>query len=105
MKRFLLYLLPSFLAAQTFDIVLKNGRVIDPESGLDAVRNVGVRGKQIAAISVRPLRGNVEIDATGLVAHPQVARFPITLGKRGYRVRLNGADHQWGKDPPKEVVG
>ena len=25
--------------------------------------------------------------------------------KRVYRVRLNGADHQWGKDPPKEVVG
>jgi hypothetical protein len=25
--------------------------------------------------------------------------------KRGYRVRLKGADHQWGKDPPKEVVG
>ena len=25
--------------------------------------------------------------------------------KRHYRVRLNGADHQWGKDPPKEVVG
>jgi len=24
---------------------------------------------------------------------------------RGYQVRLNGADHQWGKDPPKEVVG
>jgi hypothetical protein len=23
----------------------------------------------------------------------------------GYRVRLNGAGHQWGKDPPKEVVG
>src|SRR5262245_41211835 len=70
MKRFLLYLLPSFLAAQTFDIVLKNGRVIDPESGLDAVRHVRVRGKQIAAISVRPLRGNVEIDATGLVVAP-----------------------------------
>jgi hypothetical protein len=25
--------------------------------------------------------------------------------KRRYRVRLNGADHQWGKDPLKEVVG
>jgi hypothetical protein len=25
--------------------------------------------------------------------------------KRGYRVRLNSANHQWGKDPPKEVVG
>jgi hypothetical protein len=23
----------------------------------------------------------------------------------GFWVRLNGADHQWGKDPPKEVVG
>jgi hypothetical protein len=31
--------------------------------------------------------------------------FVIRLGKRGYRVRLNGEDHQWGKDPPKEVVG
>jgi len=27
------------------------------------------------------------------------------MKKWGYRVRLNGADHQWGKDPPKEVVG
>jgi hypothetical protein len=25
--------------------------------------------------------------------------------KRRFRVRLNGADHQWGKDPLKEVVG
>jgi len=25
--------------------------------------------------------------------------------KLGFRVRLNSADHQWGKDPPKEVVG
>jgi len=33
------------------------------------------------------------------------ASFYITAVKRGYRVRLNGADHQWGKDPPKEVVG
>jgi hypothetical protein len=29
----------------------------------------------------------------------------VGLGKRGYRVRLNSANHQWGKDPPKEVVG
>jgi hypothetical protein len=27
----------------TYDIVLANGRVIDPESGLDAVRNVGIK--------------------------------------------------------------
>jgi hypothetical protein len=29
----------------------------------------------------------------------------VLVERRGYRVRLNGEDHQWGKDPPKEVVG
>lgn len=43
---------------------------MDPESGLDAVRHVGIRGKQIAAISTAPLRGRIEIDATGLVVAP-----------------------------------
>jgi N-acyl-D-aspartate/D-glutamate deacylase len=43
---------------------------MDPESGLDAVRSVGINGKKIAAISMRPLRGKVEIDATGLIVAP-----------------------------------
>jgi len=30
---------------------------------------------------------------------------PIVAVKWRYRVRLNGADHQWGKEPLKEVVG
>ena len=29
----------------------------------------------------------------------------IVADRRAYRVRLNGADHQWREDPPKEVVG
>src|SRR6202035_5878030 len=68
--RFLLCLLPSLLAAQTYDIVLQHGRVMDPESGLDAVRSVGITGGKIAAISASPLRGKVEVDATGLVIAP-----------------------------------
>jgi hypothetical protein len=40
--RFLLWCLPSLLAAQTYDIVLQRGRVMDHESGLDGVRKVGV---------------------------------------------------------------
>ena len=40
-----------------FDIVLANGRVMDPESNLDAVRYVGIRNGKVAAISTRPLRG------------------------------------------------
>jgi N-acyl-D-aspartate/D-glutamate deacylase len=68
--RLLLWLLPSLLSAQTYDIVLRNGRVMDPESGLDAVRSVGIAGHTIAAVSASPLRGKMEIDATGLVIAP-----------------------------------
>src|SRR5580698_8211874 len=68
--RVLLFLLPSVLAAQTYDIVLQRGRVIDPESGLDAVRSVGITGNRIAAVSARPLRGKTEVDASGLVIAP-----------------------------------
>jgi N-acyl-D-aspartate/D-glutamate deacylase len=68
--RFLLWLLPPLLAAQTYDVVLQRGRVMDPESNLDAVRSVGINGKKIVAISTRPLRGKVEVDATGLVITP-----------------------------------
>src|SRR5215469_8491487 len=68
--RLLLWLLPSLLSAQTYDIVLRNGRVMDPESGLDAVRSVGIAGHAIAAVSASPLRGKKEIDVTGLVIAP-----------------------------------
>ena len=50
--------------------MLRGGRVLDPESGLDAVRNVAVTGRTIAAVSSSPLRGKVEIDAAGLVVSP-----------------------------------
>lgn len=53
-----------------YDLVLQGGRVIDPESGLDAVRNIGIRGETIAAITTRPLQGAEVIDATGLVVAP-----------------------------------
>jgi N-acyl-D-aspartate/D-glutamate deacylase len=68
--RFLLWLVPSLLAAQTYDIVLQRGRVMDPASGLDAVGSVGINGKKIVAISTRPLRGKVEVDTSGLVIAP-----------------------------------
>ena len=43
---------------------------MDPESGLDAVTNIGLQGRRIAAISKEPLRGKVTIDATALVVAP-----------------------------------
>jgi len=43
---------------EIFDTVIGNGRVMDPESELDAVRSVGIRGGKIAAIRAVLLKGN-----------------------------------------------
>jgi N-acyl-D-aspartate/D-glutamate deacylase len=53
-----------------FDLVIRGGRVMDPESGLDAVREVGVRDGRVAAIEAGPLAGRRVIDARGLVVAP-----------------------------------
>lgn len=55
---------------EAYDVVIANGRVTDPESGLDAVRNVGIIDGKIRAISASTLRGKKVIDATGLVVAP-----------------------------------
>jgi N-acyl-D-aspartate/D-glutamate deacylase len=55
---------------ETYDVVIANGRVMDPESGLDALRNVGIRGGKIADVSTSPLKGKQTIDAKGLVVAP-----------------------------------
>jgi N-acyl-D-aspartate/D-glutamate deacylase len=60
----------TLLRAQDFDLVIANGRVLDPESGLDGVRNIGISGRKIAAISSNRLTGRATIDAAGLVVAP-----------------------------------
>lgn len=53
-----------------YDLVIANGRVMDPESKLDAIRHVGIRGGRVESISSSPLTGTRVIDATGLVVAP-----------------------------------
>jgi N-acyl-D-aspartate/D-glutamate deacylase len=65
-----LLLMSTFAAAQQFDVVLEGGRVMDPETGLDAVRNVGIREGKIARISNEPLLGRRVIHTSGLVVAP-----------------------------------
>ena len=60
----------AILSAQQYDLVLEGGRVMDPETGLDAVRNVGIRDGKIARISSETLSGRRIIHATGLVVAP-----------------------------------
>jgi len=61
---------PIFLSAQQYDVVIEGGRVLDPESGLDAVRNVGISEGRIARISANPLQGRRVIHAAGLIVAP-----------------------------------
>jgi dihydroorotase len=56
--------------AVTYDTVITNGRVMDPESGLDGVRDVGISNGRIGAISKSRLIGRRTIDAHGLVVAP-----------------------------------
>ena len=53
-----------------FDIVILNGRVIDPASGLDEVRNIGIREGKIQLITKKEITGNNVINASGLVVAP-----------------------------------
>ena len=58
------------LSAPAYDLVIANGRVMDPESGLDAVRHLGLRAGKVAALSQTPLAGTRVIDAAGHVVAP-----------------------------------
>ncbi len=64
-------LIPAFSSPQArFDLVILNGRVIDPESRTDAVRNLGISNGTIKTISTSNLNGRTVIDARGLVVSP-----------------------------------
>jgi dihydroorotase-like cyclic amidohydrolase len=57
-------------SAIIYDVVLKGGRVIDPETKLDAIRNVGIINNRIAQISSESFQGKETIDVSGLVVAP-----------------------------------
>jgi N-acyl-D-aspartate/D-glutamate deacylase len=67
---FFLALSTTIVCAQQYELVLEGGRVMDPETGLDAVRNVGIRDGKIVRISSEALGGHRVIHASGLVVAP-----------------------------------
>jgi hypothetical protein len=73
--RLLLVLQVGTLSAQTmtnsfYDRVILGGRVMDPESQLDAVRNIGLSDGRIAVITTQAITGRDTMDARGLVVAP-----------------------------------
>ena len=73
-----LTLIAPILGAQTasdsgavvYDLVIRNGRVMNPETRFDRLANLGISGETIRRISPGPLTGKTTIDATGLVVAP-----------------------------------
>ena len=59
---------PAF--AQSYDLVIEGGRVMDPESGLDAVRNVGISQGKVVRVAAEKLTGKRVIEAKGLIVAP-----------------------------------
>ena len=57
------------LAAQTYDLVLAGGTVIDPGNGVNGVVDVGVSGGKIARVG-KGLAGKQVVDVTGLYVTP-----------------------------------
>ena len=56
--------------AAPLDIVLVNGRVMDPETNLDAVRAVGIRGGRIISVSTAVPAARDTVDVKGLIVAP-----------------------------------
>jgi len=53
-----------------FDLVIRGGRVIDPETRADRIGNVGVRGSTVVTVTDAPIAGTRVIDARGRVVAP-----------------------------------
>ena len=81
--------LSTIACAQDFDIVILDGRVMDPETGFDAVANVGISNGWITAITTETIEGAESIDATGHVVAPGFIDLEQHgLGPWGIKVNL-----------------
>ncbi len=74
MKSFIVAATISLVAfsahAQSYDVVILNGRVMDPETGFDQIANVGINNGWITAITTEAIEGAESIDTTNHVVAP-----------------------------------
>ena len=56
----------------SFDLLLRGGRVIDPASGVDGLKDVAIRGGKVAAVQadILPTSAREIIDVTGKIVLP-----------------------------------
>jgi dihydroorotase len=91
-----------------YDIVIIDGRVIDPETKLDEVKNVGIIENRIVQISSKPLKGKQMINATGLVVSPGFIDLHVhgrTNKEQAYQLHdglTTALELEWGIENLKE---
>jgi N-acyl-D-amino-acid deacylase len=84
----ILLLLSACSTPQTFDVLIKNGRIVDGSGAPGYLGAIGINADTIAAIGELPnARGTAEIDATGLVVAPgfinMLSWAPVSLIEDG----------------------
>jgi dihydroorotase len=78
-------MMPLIVGGDSFDLVLRGGRVIDPASRMDRVADVAIRGGKIAAIG-SDLRGREVIEAGGKIVVPGLIDLHTHLADPGLSV-------------------
>src|SRR5258708_34919145 len=75
---FLFIAVPAFAQQSQYDLILKGGHVIDAKNGIDAVRDVAIRGGRIAAVAANLPAGAAKktIDVAGLYVTPGLVGIP-----------------------------
>src|SRR3982751_3905565 len=67
-----LFFIPFLLHAQQYDLLIKNGHVIDPKNNIDAVKDIAIANGKIAKVdnNISATESKKTIDATGLYVVP-----------------------------------
>ena len=67
-----LFFLPAILQGQQYDLLIKNGHVIDTKNNLDTIKDVAIANGKIGKIDndIPPTQSKKTIDATGLYVVP-----------------------------------
>lgn len=78
-------------AAETYDLVITNGRIMNPANGLDSIRHIGIKDGSIAVLSRDEIDGEEVVDASGLVVAPGFIDLHAH-GQREFEARLQAQD-------------
>src|SRR3954470_7583944 len=73
---------PNAFAQTSYELIIKNGRVIDPSVGLDATRDVAIAGGRIVAVEANIAGDATEtIEARGKIVAPGLVDIHVHAGR------------------------